>query len=125
MIVKLIAHLRARTASLLRKVNLEVRLGGTHGTFCCSSKIGTMLAYPASPTFWRMAKRGLLNAVCTSATLVIPERAYGSILTNYAVQILETKVQKLEQLVRLKDAKIQTLLAKMQVFFLAKFWPKN
>ncbi len=30
-------------------------------------------------------------------------------------QILETKVRKLEQLVRLKDAKIATLLAKLQV----------
>lgn len=29
-------------------------------------------------------------------------------------QILETKVRKLEQLVRLKDAKIQTLMAKLQ-----------
>lgn len=28
-------------------------------------------------------------------------------------QILETKVRKLEQLVRLKDAKIQTLMAKL------------
>mmetsp|Transcript_19140 Transcript_19140/g.34635 ORF Transcript_19140/g.34635 Transcript_19140/m.34635 type:complete len:213 (-) Transcript_19140:311-949(-) len=31
-----------------------------------------------------------------------------------ANQILETKVRKLEQLVRLKDAKIQTLMAKLQ-----------
>jgi hypothetical protein len=31
-----------------------------------------------------------------------------------AVQILETKVRKLEQLVKLKDAKIQTLVAKLQ-----------
>lgn len=30
------------------------------------------------------------------------------------LQILETKVRKLEQLVRLKDAKIQTLMAKLQ-----------
>ena len=30
------------------------------------------------------------------------------------VQIMESKINKLEQLVRLKDAKIQTLLAKMQ-----------
>lgn len=30
------------------------------------------------------------------------------------MQILETKVRKLEQLVRLKDAKIQTLMAKLQ-----------
>jgi hypothetical protein len=30
-------------------------------------------------------------------------------------QILETKVRKLEQLVRLKDAKIATLMAKLQV----------
>ena len=29
-------------------------------------------------------------------------------------QIMESKINKLEQLVRLKDAKIQTLLAKMQ-----------
>ena len=29
-------------------------------------------------------------------------------------QILETKVRKLEQLVRLKDAKIQTLIHKLQ-----------
>eukprot|EP00798_Chlamydomonas_sp_ICE-L_P011035 gene11035-18638_t len=29
-------------------------------------------------------------------------------------KILETKVRKLEQLVRLKDAKIQTLMAKLQ-----------
>lgn len=29
------------------------------------------------------------------------------------VQILETKIRKLEQLVRLKDAKIQALVAKM------------
>ena len=29
-------------------------------------------------------------------------------------QILETKVRKLEQLVRLKDAKVQTLNAKLQ-----------
>ncbi len=29
-------------------------------------------------------------------------------------QILEAKVRKLEQLVRLKDAKIQTMMAKMQ-----------
>jgi hypothetical protein len=30
------------------------------------------------------------------------------------VQLLETKVRKLEQLVKLKDAKIQTLMAKLQ-----------
>jgi hypothetical protein len=30
------------------------------------------------------------------------------------LQILETKVRKLEQLVKLKDAKIQTLVAKLQ-----------
>lgn len=30
-----------------------------------------------------------------------------------SMQILETKVRKLEQLVRLKDAKIQTLMAKL------------
>ena len=35
------------------------------------------------------------------------------------VQIIETKVKKLEQLVRLKDAKIQTLIAKMQAAGLA------
>ncbi len=35
------------------------------------------------------------------------------------VQIMETKVRKLEQLVRLKDAKIQTLMAKMQAAGLA------
>ncbi|KXZ46729.1 hypothetical protein GPECTOR_41g694 [Gonium pectorale] len=34
-------------------------------------------------------------------------------------QILETKVRKLEQLVRLKDAKIQTLMAKLQAAGLA------
>jgi hypothetical protein len=34
-------------------------------------------------------------------------------------QILETKVRKLEQLVRLKDAKIQTLTAKIQAGGLA------
>ncbi|KAK9817713.1 hypothetical protein WJX72_001100 [[Myrmecia] bisecta] len=34
-------------------------------------------------------------------------------------EILETKVRKLEQLVRLKDAKIQTMLAKMQAAGLA------
>jgi len=33
---------------------------------------------------------------------------------NETVEILETKVRKLEQLVRLKDAKIHTLIAKMQ-----------
>jgi hypothetical protein len=31
-----------------------------------------------------------------------------------AVQILETKARKLEQLVRLKDAKIQTLTARLE-----------
>jgi hypothetical protein len=31
-----------------------------------------------------------------------------------AAQLLETKVRKLEQLVKLKDAKIQTLMAKLQ-----------
>lgn len=40
------------------------------------------------------------------------------ILTSFShtrkQQILETKVRKLEQLVRLKDAKIQTLMAKLQ-----------
>jgi hypothetical protein len=30
------------------------------------------------------------------------------------VQILETKIGKLEQLVRLKDAKVQALLARLQ-----------
>ena len=30
-------------------------------------------------------------------------------------QILDTKVQKLEQLVRLKDAKIAALLSKLQI----------
>lgn len=34
-------------------------------------------------------------------------------------QILETKVRKLEQLVKLKDAKIQTLVAKLQAAGLA------
>jgi hypothetical protein len=32
-----------------------------------------------------------------------------------AAQILETKVHKLEQLVRLKDAKIAALLSKLQL----------
>lgn len=32
----------------------------------------------------------------------------------WLVQILEMKVQKLEQLVRLKDGKIQTLVAKLR-----------
>ena len=32
-----------------------------------------------------------------------------------AAQILDTKVQKLEQLVRLKDAKIAALLSKLQL----------
>ena len=32
-----------------------------------------------------------------------------------AVQILETKVHKLEQLVRLKDAQIAALLSKLQL----------
>jgi hypothetical protein len=36
-----------------------------------------------------------------------------------AAQILETKVRKLEQLVKLKDAKIQTLMAKLQASGLA------
>lgn len=35
------------------------------------------------------------------------------------MQIIETKVKKLEQLVRLKDAKIQTLISKMQAAGLA------
>jgi hypothetical protein len=35
------------------------------------------------------------------------------------LQILETKVRKLEQLVKLKDAKIQTLMAKLQASGLA------
>lgn len=35
------------------------------------------------------------------------------------MQIIETKVKKLEQLVRLKDAKIQTLIQKMQAAGLA------
>ena len=35
------------------------------------------------------------------------------------MQILETKVRKLEQLVRLKDAKIATLMAKLQAAGLA------
>jgi len=35
------------------------------------------------------------------------------------LQIIETKVKKLEQLVRLKDAKIQTLISKMQAADLA------
>jgi hypothetical protein len=34
-------------------------------------------------------------------------------------QILETKARKLEQLVKLKDAKIQTLIAKLQAAGLA------
>ena len=37
----------------------------------------------------------------------------------WLLQIIETKVKKLEQLVRLKDAKIQTLIAKMQAAGLA------
>ena len=36
-----------------------------------------------------------------------------------SAQIIETKVKKLEQLVRLKDAKIQTLISKMQAAGLA------
>lgn len=43
---------------------------------------------------------------------------HGSCLRGQGVtgwlQILETKIRKLEQLVRLKDAKIQTLLQKLQ-----------
>jgi hypothetical protein len=35
------------------------------------------------------------------------------------LQILETKVRKLEQLVKLKDAKIHTLMAKLQAAGLA------
>ena len=35
------------------------------------------------------------------------------------MQIIETKVKKLEQLVRLKDAKIQTLISKTQAAGLA------
>jgi len=38
---------------------------------------------------------------------------------DVTVQIIETKVKKLEQLVRLKDAKIQTLISKMQAAGLA------
>jgi hypothetical protein len=37
----------------------------------------------------------------------------------WSSQILETKVRKLEQLVKLKDAKIQTLVAKLQAAGLA------
>lgn len=43
----------------------------------------------------------------------------GVLMVTYAMQIIETKVKKLEQLVRLKDAKIQTLVAKMQAAGLA------
>jgi hypothetical protein len=42
-----------------------------------------------------------------------------SLLATLNTQILETKVRKLEQLVKLKDAKIQTLVAKLQAAGLA------
>ena len=38
-----------------------------------------------------------------------------ALLKRRVLQILETKVQKLEQLVRLKDAKIAALLSKLQL----------
>lgn len=43
-----------------------------------------------------------------------PTRPPCNALSPWRLQILETKISKLEQLVRLKDAKIQALLGKLQ-----------
>lgn len=58
--------------------------------------------------------------LCVHCTLL--PQATASLLVQKGcmhMQIIETKVKKLEQLVRLKDAKIQTLIQKMQAAGLA------
>eukprot|EP00955_Chlamydomonas_euryale_P078326 363132-Chlamydomonas_euryale.AAC.6 len=59
--------------------------------------------------------------LCQSAfhALVVSNCVVFIVAIGGSLQILETKVRKLEQLVRLKDAKIQTLMAKLQAGGLA------
>lgn len=60
---------------------------------------------------------GLCSASRLNVTLDM--NACSSQSSSMHMQIIETKVKKLEQLVRLKDAKIQTLISKMQAAGLA------
>ncbi|MEW5307052.1 MAG: hypothetical protein WDW38_002120 [Sanguina aurantia] len=56
---------------------------------------------------------GVASHSLTSGTVALAEKEQNISELRETNSILETKVRKLEQLVRLKDAKIQTLMAKL------------
>jgi hypothetical protein len=55
----------------------------------------------------------MLRLFCPAVPIASCNSRYACDLVKVDAQILETKTRKLEQLVRLKDAKIDTLIAKL------------